>query len=106
MRKTLILCLLALSSAALASCGQSPAPSAGTKAGQPTIEQRRAEAKRIRENSMRGGAARGPVTIRRSGDAKVDAYRVMMETRRRAMHGVGPRTGGGEPRIGKGGPRS
>lgn len=83
---------------ALSACGRDPLPA---KHAAPTPDQRRAEALRIRENSSRGAVSRGPVAIVRSGDARVDAYRAMMEARRRAMHGVGPRTSDGEPAIRK-----
>jgi hypothetical protein len=97
MRK-FIPCLLAIQIAMLGGCGRDPDHVPGDRPG---IEQRRAEAARIRHNSSRGASALQPITITRSGDARVDAYRAMMETRRRAMHGVGPRTSDGEPAIRK-----
>jgi len=96
--KKLIPCLLAVQIAMLGGCGRDPSPAAPKAPG---VEQRRAEAARIRQNSSRGVSALEPVAIVRSGDARVDTYRVMMETRRRAMHGIGPSTADGEPSIRK-----
>lgn len=96
--KKLIPCLLAVQIVMLGGCGRDPSPAASKAPG---VEQRRAEAARIRQNSSRGVSALEPVAIVRSGDARVDTYRVMMETRRRAMHGVGPSTADGEPSIRK-----
>lgn len=102
MRKTFIIAMLALLEPGLTSCGSGS--QSVDKSSSPDLERRRAQAAIIRENS-RKGVVQPPVRVDRTGDARVDGYRVLMETRRRAMDGLGPDTTRVEAAIAKS-PRS